>query len=603
MKKPLFDKQQKKLSERFAQGKWLSKQDNVEQFLLWNTFYRRNMHLFAKDYIGIKLHWYQSIALYLMGICVVIYIIACRAAAKSFIIAIFSVCKAILYPGSEIVLTSGTKGQANLIISKKIMGDLLAKNPNSLLHREIKRVTDNQQKTTVEFHNGSSITVVVCSKNGRGNRSTVNVGEEAREIVKANMDTIISPFKYIRQVPYLKLPEYENIVELREEPMEIMISSSVEDSHWLYKEATTARNGMFKGNGSYFIAFDYSIVLKHGIKSRKDLIREKKKIDPITWKIEYENAVLRENTNALFTYEMIRNNQRLKRASYPRRTEDFLINIKNKYLIPKMKDEIRVVSADIAFVDRNENDNSAFSCLRFFPDSDSTDGNHNQNYKIQVPYIETQKGGDLQKQAVRIRQLYNDFQADYIVLDVRNAGISVYDFLAKVLYDDERGIEYSPLKCMNDDVIANRIKNPSAPPVIYCVSASSRINSDMALNMLNLFTTEAIDLLVNREDGMEEVVKYIPDYMKTEEPMVKLFYESPYIETMLFLYECVNLEYERMESTGLIRVKERGGQTKDRYVSVAMGCYFVAELARDMFQYDEKEDFFTAEYCVSYIPF
>ena len=43
------------------------------------------------------------------------------------------------------------------------------------------------------------------------------------------------------------------------------------------------------------------------------------------------------------------------------------------------------------------------------------------------------------------------------MLDGRNAGISVYDMLAKVLFDEERNVEYKPWKCMNDDKVANRI--------------------------------------------------------------------------------------------------------------------------------------------------
>ena len=42
-----------------------------------------------------------------------------------------------------------------------------------------------------------------------------------------------------------------------------------------------------------------------------------------------------------------------------------------------------------------------------------------------MPYIESVQGGETQRQAVRIRQLFEDFKADYIVLDCRNAGIKM----------------------------------------------------------------------------------------------------------------------------------------------------------------------------------
>ena len=185
-----MDKQQKELSKRFGNTHWLSSPKHVEQFLMVNTFYRRNLNRFARDYFGLSLHWYQHIILFLMGISNFIVIIASRAAAKSFVIAIFACCKAVLYPGSQIVLTSGTRGQSKLIVTKKIVGELMPRSPN--LRREIIGWKDNQSEVIVNFRNGSSISTVTCSANARGNRCTVDVGEEAREIDKKIMDTVIS---------------------------------------------------------------------------------------------------------------------------------------------------------------------------------------------------------------------------------------------------------------------------------------------------------------------------------------------------------------------------------------------------------------------------
>ena len=49
-----------------------------------------------------------------------------------------------------------------------------------------------------------------------------------------------------------------------------------------------------------------------------------------------------------------------------------------------------------------------------------------RDYRVQVPYLEAIRGQETKRQAIRIRQLYADFDADYIVLDARNLGISIY---------------------------------------------------------------------------------------------------------------------------------------------------------------------------------
>lgn len=600
--KESLDKNQKAIHKEFPQSHWLSNENNATKFFMWNTYYRRNPHRFAKEYLGLSLHWYQSVLLYLMFLSNFIVIVAARASAKSFSIAIYSVCKAILYPNSKIVLTSGTRGQSKLIVTEKIQQELWDKSPN--LRREISRISSSQVEVMVKFKNGSAIETVTCSENALGHRSTVNVGEEAKTIEKSILDKVISPFRIVRQVPFMTLKDYRDDPQFREEPTEILISSSIAETHWLYKQACVAKDGMFDNDGSFFIALDYAITLKHGIRTRKQMVKERKKLDPITWMIEYENAVLRSNANAYFTYDLVDENQVLKRAFYPRKNDDVITKSKNKYDIPKQAGEIRVIACDIAAIDRSANDNSVFTCLRLFQESVEIDGKLRKEFRIQVPYLEGNRGRETSKQAMRIRQLFNDFDADFIVLDSRNLGISVYDCLAKILYDDERCLEYPPLKCMNDEVIANRIINSNAEPIIYCISASAKLNSEMAANLRSLFLEHKIDLLIPKDDGVEEIVKYIPEYQKAIDPDEQLYYEKPYLETMLLINELINLEYEKSENTGLIRLREQSGYMKDRYSSLAMGCIFVSQLERDLLRDGEEEiDLDNYTMCVSSIPF
>ena len=596
--KDLMDDRQKMLSTMFTSAHWLANQKHVEQFLMVNTFYRRNLHRFARDYFNLHLYWYQMIILYLMGISNFIVIIASRAAAKSFVIAIYACCKAVLYPGSQVVLTSGTRGQSKLIVTKKIQGELMERSAN--LRREIVTVKDNQNEVVVKFRNGSTITTVTCSKTARGNRSTVNVGEEAREIDKSIMDTVISPFQVVRQVPFMTFKEYRNNELFKEEPTEIYISSSMEESHWLYKTAIEARDGMFKDNGSFFVAFDYSITLKHGIRTRKQLVRERRKIDPLTFKVEYENAVLRTNSNAFFQYDLIKDNCVLKRAFYPRRNEDVIARQKNKYSIAKQQGEVRIVSCDIAAVDRNGNDNSAYCCLRLFPEVVEYDASHKSTeFRIQMPYIEGFRGVEARRQAIRIRQLFEDFEADYIVLDARSFGTGVYDSLARVLYDDERGVEYSPFKCMNDDAFANRIQNPNAEARIYCVAASSKLNNDMVINLKSYFTNHKLDLLVSKDEGVEEITRNIPEYTKYDDAERQLYFEKPYLETMLLRKELLDLTYEKMPNTGLIKIHEPTDGVKDRFSCLEMGVWFALQLSLDMLGEEEETKLNAPVFCVS----
>ena len=100
------DEKQKTLYLKFPDGSFLSSEQNIDHVLQWNTFFKRNLHRVAIDYLGIRLYIYQILIIYLMGISRFFVIIASRSAAKSFIIALYACCICIVYPGSKIVLSS-----------------------------------------------------------------------------------------------------------------------------------------------------------------------------------------------------------------------------------------------------------------------------------------------------------------------------------------------------------------------------------------------------------------------------------------------------------------------------------------------------------------
>lgn len=161
-----MDNYQKNVFKNFPPHSWLSSKTNYERIIDWITFYRRNIPVFVEHYLGIPLHWYQIIWLYLLNIYISVVIIAGRASAKSFVIAIFSCAKAILYPNTKVVVASGSKKQASLIVKEKIQKELMPKSEN--LRREIKKITTNANDIEVTFHNGSSIVVVVAGEGALG---------------------------------------------------------------------------------------------------------------------------------------------------------------------------------------------------------------------------------------------------------------------------------------------------------------------------------------------------------------------------------------------------------------------------------------------------
>lgn len=591
------DKNQLDLYKNFPSTHYLSNQNNVLHVLAWGTFFKRNMHRFVIDYLKISLYEYQAIAIYMMGISNLICIIASRNDAKSFIVAVYAVARCLLYKGTKFRIGAATEKQAKLIVSEKIIDELCDWSP--ILRKEIEDYSTRNSDIFVKFRNGSKITVFVANENARGLRSNGICREETRQIKKKVEDSVISPFQTPRKPKYMFKTDYKDNKNLKEQPVDIYISSSwYDDGNWMWDIADQALDAMKKHKGGLMLAFDESIALKHELKTLEQLIKEKKKQDPATWQIEFLNLKVKDSLSSYFTYSMLINRQISKHVFYPRTTIDFKNGKKNKFFIPKLDNEIRIVSNDIAFVAGNQNDNSVYSCIRAIPESitynvDADTVEIKQGFRRSYPYIESNQIGDTTLQAVRIRQLYEDFGADYIVLDCRNGGLQILYTLQKVLYDEERGVEYSPLKCMNNDDYAKVCPDPNAKSCIYAINATQNLNSDIAIAFRKNLSECKIDFLVNYNTAREEVLSNFPEYVNGLDVDRLIDFERPFLETQAMISECAELQYEKMPQTGLIKIQEKGKNRKDRYTSCSYGSYFIDKLELDEFSSSSEYEFST----------
>lgn len=541
----------------------MSKNEKMRtQIKKWTTFYRLNIHRFVEHYFGIKLFLFQKILLYFMNINTFFMWIAARGISKSFLIAIFACARCVLYPGTKVIIASGRKKQARLIITQKIEKELMQ---YTNLAREIKQIKSSSNEAVVIFHNGSSIEAVTSTDDSRGYRGNILILEEFRMIDKKILDTVLKPFLNVyRQPPYLKKEEYKHLTE---ENIEIYISSAYYQSHWMWQAMQNARDMMLKGKDHVIFAMDYLLSIHHGLLSKKRIQEEKEKsdFDPIMFSMEYENLMYGQNDNALFSLEDINKNRKLKNPFYPIKNIDYQ-QVKNKRKEKLREGEVRIMGVDVALMGGNDNDTTVITCMRLIPNGD--------RYLRKVSYIESLEGKHSEDQAIRIKQLFEDFQASYIALDCHGNGMSVYDELAKVQYDEERDVEYEAWCAFNDDEMKDRAKSPNPLPVIFSIKAGNKLNHEIATSLRGVLQSSYIELLINEIEAKDMLMdkKYYNEASLED----KVFYERPFIQTTLLVNELVNLEYEVIG--GYIKVKEKSGKRKDRYSSLAFANYLAKYL-------------------------
>lgn len=217
----------KTLSRKRKNLKKTSKENLHDGTAIWAEFYRKNPHRLVTDYLQLEIFPFQCILLYMMNICTLFNFIACRGLGKSYLTALFCVVRCILYPNTKVVLASGSKKQAGMIITEKIE-DMARR--SVVLKAEIKKIDNSAEKIACEFRNGSIIKATVSGDGGRGLRGNVLIVDEYRIVKKDDIDLVLKQFlTEPRRPPFLSKPEYSNYPS--EPNKELYLSSAWYKSH------------------------------------------------------------------------------------------------------------------------------------------------------------------------------------------------------------------------------------------------------------------------------------------------------------------------------------------------------------------------------------
>ncbi|MGG2091252.1 terminase family protein [Bacillus sp. S13(2024)] len=562
----------------FNKGKNFNKKSKSERMMdgigVWASYYRANPHRFVKEYLGITLKLFQCILIYMMVYNHYFMYLASRGQGKTFLTSIFCCVQAILYPETKIVIASGTKGQAREVIEK--IDDLRKSHPN--LAREISDLKSSTNDAKVEFHNGSWIKIVASNDGARSKRANLLVVDEFRMVDFAIISKVLRKFLTAPRSPkYLEKDEYKH---LKERNKEIYLSSCWYKVHWSYNRFLAYYNSMIKGSKYFVCGLPYQMAVKEGLLDEEQVKDEmsEEDFDSVGWSMEMEALWFGESEKAFFKFEDLEKNRKLPSPLFPPEYYDLIKDSSFKFE-SKKPGEIRLISNDIAGMAGKDNDASVYTILRLMPTKNG--------YDRHIVYMESLVGGHTVSQAVRIRQLFDDYDCDYIVLDTQNLGLGIYDQLCSPLYDKDRNKEYEPFSCVNDEKMAERCVYPNAPKLIYSIKGNAQLNSEIAVSFRDGFKRGKIKLPVNEMEGREFLKKYKGYNLLPEETKSKFI--SGYVQITLLINEMINLEAEYNDNRQ-VKLKEPKSKRKDRYSSASYGNYVASLLERKLTRQDEVED-------------
>ncbi len=562
----------------FNKGRNFNKKTKSEKLMegigIWTSYYRANPHRFVREYLGINLKIFQCILIYMMMHLHYFMYLASRGQGKTWLTAVFCCVRAILFPQTKIIIASGTKGQSREVIEK--IDDMRKESPN--LAREISDLKTSTNDAKVEFHNGSWIKIVASNDGARSKRANLLIVDEFRMVDFEIISKVLRKFLTAPRSPrYLEKEEYKH---LKERNKEVYLSSCWYKHHWSYNRFITYVNSMMRGAKYFVCGLPYQIAIKENLLDENQVKDEMSEddFDEISWSMEMEALWFGESEKAYFKFEDLDKNRRLAYPLYPKEYYNFIKTASFKQ-DDKKDGEIRLLSCDIAGMAGKENDASVFTVLRLIPTT--------RGYDRYLSYMESVVGGHTVTQAVRIRQLYEDFDCDYIVLDTQNIGLGVFDQLVQPLYDKERGTEYEPFTCINDEKMAERCTYQNAEKKIYSIKGNAALNSEIAVMFRDAFRRGKIRMPVNEMEGRENMRRFKGFDTLAEETKATLI--SAYAQFTLLVNEMINLEAE-FNDLGQVKLKEPNSKRKDRYSSASYGNYIASLLERDLNKHEEVDE-------------
>lgn len=546
----------------------------IEGMAIWGSYYRENFDIFVEEYLQLDfLKWFQTMLLVMMNRSRVFLWIAARGMGKSFLIAIFAVARCILYPGTKVVITSGTRGQS-INVLEKIQTELMPVSPNLCNEIDMAKTKFSGQDAKVMFKNSSYIKVVTASDNARSNRANILIVDEFRMVKKDTIDTVLKKFLTSRRMPpYKDLTEEERKAEYAKEPNKsCFLSSAYFKDHWSFNKMLDTFKLMLDDTKTDFVCgFPYQLSIQEGLLFQEDVESDMLESDfnEIKWSMEMEAMWFGDEDGAFFDFDSISKNRRIKYAMLPDKLSGLLGNNQKVRIPQKQNGEKRILSADVALMSstKHNNDATAIFINQMLP---SKGGRYTNN----IVYSDSCEGLHTEDQALVIRRLYDEYLCDYIVLDCTGLGLGVYDALVRDIVDPDTGEVYPALSCCNDQEMAARCTTTGADKVIWSIKASPKLNSDCAVLLREGFRSGKIRLLMTEYDAdvmMSEIKGY-----KSLSPSEKVRLQMPYVHTTLLINELVKLQHE--ESGGRVRVYERSGMRKDRYSSLSYNYYVALQL-------------------------
>ena len=553
------------------------KEESID-FEVWTEFisyYRYYIDEFACDILGLRLFPFQRLILRAMARYQNSMLIAFRGLGKSYIVAVFYICVAILYPNIKLGIASGNSQQARNVIIQKIKGEL---SKNEAIAREIKfPIKTGDGDCVVEFKNGSEIRAITLAQDRGGDsarswRFSYILIDEARLVKDEIIEEILIPMTKTKRQNAIRWNQSEK-------GKVIFISSAYLKTSSLYKRFKFHYEEMLKGNKDYMaICFPYQVGVQAGLFDQEDIEKEleKPQMTKDKFAYEFEGVFVGSSGESYYPYELTNPCRVLERCEFQQ---------------PKKSNSIYVITHDVAVSTEKNSDNACTHVIKLKLKPNGT-------YTKQVVFTKTVNGLSLNKQRDFLRELIHIKFPNTVklLIDAQGAGAGLPSmFYESWEYTDPKtGVvtEYPPI--ISDDEKSVDILD-NAIPLIRGVHGMNNFVNLYYPYMKGCFEDGSLELLMQ---SAEVDNLYKSNMMSFDE-----YYQ--HVEHDILQSELSNIKQDFTNNEKMTYTRIVSGKKRDRATSLMYGLSYVCELETDNKKniYGKQEDYSSAPICVSTVDF
>ena len=499
-------------------------------------------------------YFYQRIFLRIVMRHRYVYATFPRAYSKSFLSMMVLMLRCILYPGSQLFVTTGGKEQAASITIAKIE-EICKLIP--ALNNEINwdRGVSKKSKDDVKyvFKNGSTIDILAARQSSRGQRRTGGLMEECVLIDGDILNEVIIPTTNVDRL----LPDGSRHKEEVINKSQIYITTAGWKNSFAYdKLVELLIMSVIDPDQAMIMGGTYETPVKEGLLDEDfvDQLKLQGTYNDDSFDREYRSIWSGDVENAFYSAEKFDKHRVLLQPEY-------------EYSGRSSKSAYYVLGVDVGRI----------GCTTEVCVFKSTPQPQGSDLKTLVN-IYTYEAEDFEVQAINLKKLYYKYKARIISIDANGLGVGLIDFMTKAQVDPETGDDLPPFGVEGGTAedtmeLYKKIKGAGVEEnALYLIKANAPINTEAYSYAQTQMASGKVKFLIDESAAKSKLMQTkVGQNMNSDK---RNEYLQPFVLTSVLREQMLNL-VEENEGVNILLKQSNKSIKKDKFSAFVYGLYYI----------------------------